>query len=345
MKYQSPYSGLNSKDAVCLATNENPYPLPEILVDKIIKQVYKANRYPKLKNEKLVSLIADHVGTISDNILVAAGSDELLVLLALSYIQEGKNSIMFNPSFFRYKQVTELAKGACKLVDCENFKCNLNTLIRYIDENTRVVFICNPNNPTGTFIDRKDIYSFLQNIPKDIIVVVDEAYYEFVNEKEGNQSSIGLVDEFSNLVVLRTYSKLFGMAGLRIGYSIANPIITNELEKVRSPYSVNAIAQEAAIAILENEMSFYKDYPNEVKYEREVFYNYFKELSLEYVPSEANFIFVKLGKNCNDIINKLREENIIIRPCDMFGFPQYARITIGKNSENRRLLDALKRLI
>lgn len=345
MKYQSPYLGLKSKDIVCLATNENPYPLPEIVVDKLKQYLLQANRYPKVSNEKLISLISKHIKTNPENILVSAGSDELLMLIALSYITKGSNSIMFNPSFFRYKQVTELAQGICKLINCTNFQCNLDDIYNAVDENTRVIFLCNPNNPTGELISSKKIHSFIQNIPKEVLIVIDEAYFDFVNPIDEIKSSIEIIDSASNLIVIRTFSKLFGLAGLRIGYAVANSNIISHIEKIKSPYSVNAIAQEAVISILENEMLFYKDYPNEVIREKNFLYQNFEVLKIEYIPSQANFIFVKLGERCNAIIDKLREENFIIRPCEMFGFPEYARITVGKETENRKLVELLKKVI
>lgn len=341
MKYESPYKNVNKEEVICLATNENPYPLPDEIINEISAGLHKTNRYPKVVNEELKELIAKRHNVKAENVVLGAGSDEMIVFLSLCFIDNDKESIMADPSFFRYKQATEMARGKCKLVKCVDFKHDRKEMLKNITEQVKLVFICNPNNPTGTFLDIEEIEEFMQEVPAETNVVVDEAYFEFVYPKT-KKSAIRLIEKYKNLIVLRTFSKYFGLASLRIGYAIADESIIKKLESLRSPYNVNTLAQMAATAVLKSPQFFDQDLYNEIVKERSEYYKEFKKLGLEYYESQANFVFVRLGE---EVIDKLKERNIIIRPCRMFGFPEFARITIGTQEENSKLFKALEEVL
>lgn len=344
MAYQSPYHGVNVNSMLRLATNENSHPLAEKIVDKLTKDLSNVNRYPSVVNDELKELIAKKHNINKDNVVIGSGSDELIVLSALKYISNGDNSIMCTPSFFRYKEATELAKGICKTVECYDFQYNLQGILDSIDDKTRIIFICNPNNPTGTFINLHYIEDFLKKIRKDIIVVIDEAYFDFVYP-EDTLSSISLINKYQNIFVLRTFSKFYGLAGLRIGYGIANTSIIKAIESVRPQYNVNSIAQQAATLVLTNKSDEYYNYYLEIVNEREYYYHELQSMNLKFYESQANFIFVHFGEHAQLWIDLLKQQGIIIRPCAMFGFPEYVRITIGTHSENKKLIEVLKSII
>ncbi len=344
MKYKSPYKGVDTSNVICLATNENSYALPQEIQERLYEEINFTNRYPKIDNEKLKQLIANRYSVKSENIVIGAGSDELLTLTALKYVDNGENTIMSDPSFFRYKDITELARGNCKLVKGTSFCHDLGAMKKSIDDKTKIVFICNPNNPTGTFISSEEIESFVKAVPENIIVVVDEAYFDFVYPKS-NQSSVKLIDKYPNVLVFRTFSKYFGLAGLRIGYAIGNENVIEGINRLRSPYNVSSLAQAAAIEVLKNNEFFDNTYYEEVNRERQFYYDAFKELDIEYIPSQANFIFAKFGDICEGWCEQLKNSNIIIRPCRMFGYPDYVRISIGNRAENMMLVEALNKII
>lgn len=344
MKYKSPYKGVDTSNVICLATNENSYALSQDIQERLYKEINFTNRYPKIDNEELKQLIADRYNVKSDNIIIGAGSDELITLTALKFVNNGDNTIMSDPSFFRYKDVTELAGGNCKLVKGTDFHHDLKAIKESIDDKTKIVFICNPNNPTGTFIPSAEIESFVKDIPKDIIVVVDEAYFDFVYPKT-NQSSVKLIEKYPNVLIFKTFSKFFGLAALRIGYAIGNKNVIEGINRLRSPYNVSSLAQAAAIEVLKNNDFFDNIYYEEIRKERQYYYDSFKELDIEYIPSQANFIFAKFGEECEKWCEQLQSSNIIIRPCRMFGYTEYVRISIGNEAENKILIEVLKNII
>lgn len=344
MAYQSPYHGVNTESMLRLATNENSHPLAEKIVNELTKGLYNVNRYPNVVNDELKELIAKKHKVNKENVVISSGSDELLVLSSLKYISKGDNSIMCVPSFFRYKEATELAKGICKTVECDNFQYNLQGILDSIDDRTKIIFICNPNNPTGTFIAPHIIEDFLKKVRKDIIIVIDEAYFDFVYP-EDTTSSITLINKYKNIFVLRTFSKFYGLAGLRVGYGIANINLIKDIESIRPQYNVNSIAQQAASLVLTNNNKEYYNYYLEIVNEREYYYNEFKALNLKFYSSQANFIFVHFGEKAQKWIDQLKQKGIIIRPCAMFGYPEYVRITIGTHEENQKLITVLKSII
>lgn len=343
MKYSSPYYGVDPKKTIYLASNDNPYSIPEKVQKKLAKTLNNTNRYPMVYNVELEDKLSRIHGLKSDNIILGAGSDELLTLLALKYINAGDNTIMCRPSSQRYKEITEFVGGICKQVEHKNFYHDLDAMAQAIDDNTKIVFISNPNNPTGTLLSVDDIEAFIKTVPSNVLVVVDESCFDFVFPKE-TKSSIELISKYNNLIILRTLSKYYALAGLRIGYAISNPKVTDEIDSVKSPYNVSSIAQEAAILML-GETGFTEKYYNEVQTEKQLYYDNLKELNLEYIPSHSNYIFVKFGDNCAEWCKKLKDLNVIVRHCAIFGYPEYVRISIGSNHENRYLLNVLTEMI
>lgn len=343
MKYSSPYYGVDPKKTIYLASNDNPYNIPEDIQKEIAKALNYTNRYPLVYNVELEEKISKRHGLKPDNIILGAGSDELLTLLALKYINAGDNTIMCRPSFKRYKDITEFVGGTCREIEHKNFFHDLEAMANAIDENTKIVFICNPNNPTGTLHTIDEIESFIKTIPTNVLVVVDESCFDFVFPKDTN-SSIELISKYNNLIVLRTLSKYYALAGLRIGYAISNPQVIDEIDSVKSPYNVSSIAQKAAKIMLDA-TEFTDKYYNEVQTEKQLYYDNLKELNLEYIPSHSNYIFIKFGENCAEWCKKLKDMNVIVRNCAIFGYPEYVRISIGSNHENRYLLNVLTEMI
>lgn len=343
MKYKSPYSGLDHNNAIFLATNENPYGLDPVIQQELSKLLSATNRYPMVENLELKNEIAKLYGAAPGNIVLGAGSDELLMLAALCFVDSGDNTIMAFPSFFRYKQVTELARGTCKTTTSTTFCHDLAAMRDLIDVKTKMIFICNPNNPTGTLLSAGEIEEFLQDVPKNVIVLVDEAYFDYVWPSD-TKPALSLAIHQPNVLVLRSFSKFYSLAGLRIGYAIGHEDLVSRLNGIRSPYSINSIAQTAALLVLKDTQLNYRIAAENHK-ERLFYYHAFESLGLNYVESQANFIFVEFGPECGEIVDRLRQDNIVVRRCDIFGLPDYVRITIGTPQENRAVVSCLTQIL
>lgn len=343
MNYKSPYANVKASNMICLATNENPHSLPENVISDISQAVQNLNRYPKVDNLVLKEKIAKRLNVKKENVMIGSGSDELIVLTAIRYVMKNDSTIMADPSFFRYKQATEMLNGSCNMVSCKNYVHDLSAMKSQINERTKIVFLCNPNNPTGTLISCEEIDDFVASVPKDLIVVVDEAYFDFVYPKD-TRSAISLIDKYENLVVLRTFSKFFALAGIRVGCVVGDAKIINEISKLRSPYSVNSLAQIAAESVLDNSDYFDNIFYTEMLEEKKYIYNELNNLGLNFVKSQANFIFTEFGVECETWCNSLADKGVIIRPCAMFGFPNHVRITIGSHQENELLIKELKNI-
>ncbi|PWC10260.1 histidinol-phosphate transaminase [Brenneria corticis] len=340
--YISPYKKDHNGSLIKLATNENPYATHVEFVSSLEKDLFNINRYPETDSLEIKSMLGSLHGVANENIILGAGSDELITLIAMSYIAKDEYSIMSNPSFFRYKQATENVGGYCSLVNARNFNHDLELMAMAIKEETKVVFLCNPNNPTGTFIYLDEIEAFIKKVPKSVLVVVDEAYFEYV-ENSRNETSINLVRSHDNLIILRSFSKFYGLAGLRIGYAIAQNEIIKRLYKYKSPYSVNSLAISAVKTILPHHESYFvSQYLANFKREKKFFYQELDGLNIDYIPSQANFVFANFSEKMPSLSLFLSARNIAIRNCEMFGYPQYARITIGSESENKKLFSAIR---
>ena len=221
-------------------------------------------------------------------------------------------------------------------------KHDLEKIAQNIKKNTKIIFLCNPNNPTGTILTKEEVRKFLEIIPPEILVVVDEAYYEYVNDPSYT-SGVELINN-KRVIVLRTFSKIYGLAGLRIGYGIANREIISMLNRVREPFNVNLLSQEAAVAALRDEAHLRQS--KEIILEGKAYlYQAFERLNLEYIPSEANFIFVDLKLDSKVVFKALLREGVIVRTGDIFDHPTYIRVTIGTPDQNKRFITSLEKIL
>jgi len=341
MKYESPYAK-GSNNLVRLATNENPYNISDELKKGLLENLEHINLYPTPEDIELKKLIAQKHELAPENVVIGAGADEIISLLAFKYINSENNAIVSKHTFFRYKQLVKLAHGECKEIEEIDFKHNLDEFIKNVDEKTKMIFICNPDNPTGTIISKEEIESFISKISSDIIIVLDEAYIDYAPTNT-NESRKDLIKKFPNVVILRTFSKFYRLASLRVGYGIGGEKIIKELNEFRSPYSVNAVALTAAKLVLSQPKD--EAYLREIENERSKYYEFFDKNSFKYLQSSTNFIFVSFGTNTKQICEQLREKGIIVRSCNIFGYDNYVRITIGNPEENMRLIAETERII
>ena len=344
----SPYQGgkpieelereLGIKNITKLASNENPLGISKKVSDAIKDSLPNINRYPDGNAFELKKAISNKLSIKPEQISLGNGSNELLELIARVFVSESSDEVIFSEyAFVVYPLVTQALGATAQVSPAKNFGHDLNAMLRLISSNTKLIFIANPNNPTGTLLSNEEIYSFLNQVPEHIPVVLDQAYFEYIDKED---HAISWLQEFDNLIITRTFSKAYGLAGLRVGYSICSNSISDYINRVREPFNVNHTAQIAAIAALADD-----EYLKEsIKVNADGYEQLkigFNQLELEYIPSSANFIAVRFN-DAMQIYNDLLHEGVIVRPVEM---KNYLRISIGTKQENENLLSALTKIL
>lgn len=326
-----------------LASNENPLGCSPEVISAIKENLSDLNRYPDGSGYYLKKELSKFLKIPEEEIILGSGSSEVISLTIEAFTKQGDEIIYPFPSFIIYRILA--LKVGCVPVEIpleEDFSYNLDKFIEKITPKTKIIILCNPNNPTGTIIYKKQIEEFLKKVPDDIIIISDEAYFEYV-ETEDFGSCFPYYKE-KNIVITRSFSKIYGLASLRIGYGIGKREILNYMERIRPPFNTTGISQIAAIYALKDKKFVEKSIENNIKGKRYL-YEEFEKLGIEYIPTEANFILCKFKSDANDIIKNLEKRGIIIRGMKSFGLSnEYARITIGTEEENRILISNLKEI-
>jgi len=323
-----------------LASNENTLG-PSVRVKNAVKNaVDKMQLYPDGACFYLRQALAKQLKCRPDTLMIGNGSNELLVLLGLAYLNPGDEVLTSQMSFVVYKTVAQIMGAEFIAVPMRDFAYDLEAMAKKFTPKTKMIFIANPNNPTGTLVDAKVLRNFINRIPGSCLIVLDEAYFEYV-DPQWAVNTIDWVRERKNLVVLRTFSKAYGLAGLRIGYGVAAPGVTQTIERVRDPFNVNSLAQVAAIAAL-GDQAYMKKCVALAKSERKRVAKELRQMGFKVVAGQTNFLFTKLNPtDSKDLVDTLMQRGIIVRP-----FPEgYARITLGKVAENNKMLRALKKSV
>lgn len=324
-----------------IASNENPYG-PSGKVKEALSS-FDFNIYPDNNMTQIRKAVAREYGIDESMLAFGNGSVEIIQMLSRILLDEEDNIVTELPSFSSYFSEAMIQGATIKtIVPNSEYSFNLSEMLEQIDSNTKMIYITNPNNPLGTIVTKGDLINFISNVPSEILVVLDEAYAEFVADEEYS-SMIKYVREYPNLCVLRTFSKAYGLANLRIGYIVANNGLITEIEKVRVPFNVSTLAQNAAIVALED-----KEYLEKVKENNriviEYVYSALNEMGIEYIKTQANFIMINLQRPAKDVCNAMLERGVIIRA----GFPlmdNWARVSIGTMEEMRIFIDTLKEVL
>lgn len=332
---------LGITDVIKLASNENPLGPSPLAIDAMKKALERVNSYPDSNCYYLKKELALHLGCKEDNLIFGNGSDELLKLIAETFLNPGDEVIFSKPSFSEYEFVTKVMDATPITVSLkEDFTYDLEEMLKKINSRTKLIFICNPNNPTGTILTSAELLEFMKRVPEEVIVIFDEAYFEYVTD-EHYPDTLELIKQGKNVIVLRTFSKIYGLAGLRIGYGIAKPEIISMIHRVREPFNVNLLAQEAARASL-SDKNHLMESKKLVLMGREYLYQAFEKLGLKYVQTQTNFIFVDVNCDSVALFNSLLRQGVIVRTGDIFGYPNYIRVTIGTPEQNERFIKCLE---
>ncbi len=333
--------GLN--EVIKMASNENPLGPSPKGVEAATKALKHAHRYPDDSYHRLKEKLASFWNVPSDWILLGRGSDELLLHIVQTFLEPGDGVIFSAPSFVMYDILTTLMDGICVKVPLRDFVHDLSAIADAVTEQTKVIFLDNPNNPTGTIVGDRSVRALLDELPEGVLLVLDEAYAEFVEAKDYPQT-LEYIREGRPVIMLRTFSKAYGLAGLRVGYGIARPELTQHLVKVREPFNVSSIAAAAAEAALDD-MGFLEQTRKTVWTGKKAMYRALERLGVPYVPTEANFVLMDVGRPAREVADVLLRKGIIVRPCEPFGLPTHLRVDIGKPENIERFIAALKTVL
>lgn len=330
-------------DPVKLASNENPLgPSPKAL-SAIRNGLATLHRYPDGAGYRLTRKIAAFNGVPSANVVIGNGSDDIIALLVRTLVQPGNRVVVPRPSFLMYAISAAAAGARVDAVALDALCMDLDAMARRVAADTRLVFLCNPNNPTGTVVSQADFDRFMSRIPDGVVVVVDEAYIEFARRADCLKTG-RLSDIDRPLVTLRTFSKAYGLAGLRVGYGIMPAELAEMLNRVRPPFNVNALAQTAAAAALDDR-DFLEQTVELVHRGLDQLYTALDTLGLSYCRTEANFFLVDVGRPADMVFEALLRQGVIVRSMSAYGFPNHIRINVGMEAENRRFVQALEAVL
>ncbi len=331
--------GLEESTIVKLASNENPLGPSQKVVEAIQQALPELTRYPDGSGYELKAALSAKLGVSSESITLGNGSNDVLDLIVRGWVNPGDEVIFSQHAFAVYPISTLAASGKPVAVPAVDYGHDLPAMAAAVTDKTRVVFVANPNNPTGTWLNSESLKEFLDQVPERVLVVIDEAYCEYITESD-YPDALGWLADYSNLIVTRTFSKIYGLASLRVGYSVSSPAIANILNRVRHPFNVNSLALAAAEAALADEDYLFRSRKlnNEglVYLTREL-----EALGLDVIPSLGNFLTFNTGLNGEAVFQALLKSGVIVRPVTGYGMPQHLRVSVGTMAENETFIKAL----
>lgn len=330
-------------DVVKMASNENPLGPSALALKAASDALLRIDRYPDGSGHELKRALAKYLSVSSNQITLGNGSDNVLALITHAFVKPDEEVIISEYAFATFTIITHVANAQPIFAPCKEWKHNLAAMAKLVTDKTKLIFIANPNNPTGTYNTEQELLTLLNNVPPSVIVVVDEAYCEYITQAD-YPNSLKLLDKFPNLIITRTFSKIYGLAGLRVGYGVSSAEIAEILNRVRLPFNVNSIALAAATAALDD-FAHREDSLRVNQYGMEQLTTALKEMRLNYIPSVTNFVTIDVQRNAVQIYHDLLHEGIIVRPLAAYHMPTHIRVTIGLQDQNERFIQALKKVL
>lgn len=332
---------LGLKNIIKMASNENCLGPSPLAVKAIKESLDGINLYPDGNGYYLKKKIAYSLGVGEEQIILGNGSDEIIRMIVETFLKEGEQAVIAEPSFVIYRIAVRIVNGKSVIVKLKNDRYAMESMAEAIGTQTRIVFVANPNNPTGTMVTKDEVESYLEKVPEGVITVFDEAYFEYV-ERDDFPETIKYIKNGSAVVCLRTFSKIYGLAGLRIGYGVSQPEIISGMNRVRQPFNANSLAQVAAISALDDEKHLKKSREVNCAGKRFLCLE-LDRLNIPYIPSEANFMLIKTGKG-TQTAGSLLKRGIIVRDMSSYNLSDFIRVTIGTQEENRKFVEELSAL-
>jgi histidinol-phosphate aminotransferase len=335
---------LGLKDVIKLSSNENPLGASPLAKEAINQYVHELNRYPDADTTKLREAISIHYEVEPNQIIVGNGGDEIITLISETFLEEGDEIIVPTPTFSEYEFGGHLMGANVVNVTLDDrFEYDFSAILKSITDKTKLIYLCSPNNPTGTYIKKTELDGFLRELPDRVIVVLDGAYSQYATSSDYT-NGLEYVKAGLPLIVIQTFSKIYGLAGIRVGYGISSKEIVQSIHKVREPFNVNMLAQVAAEAAI-RDVRHVENSLNANQEGKAILYEAFQSLGLNYIESMANFILVDVGVNASIVFERLLEKGIIVRNGNVWGLPNHLRITVGTKSEIDALIGALKDIL
>lgn len=333
---------LGIEQVIKLASNENALGPSPKAVQAIEKALPGINRYPDSDCFYLKRKLAQRLKISAENLVFGCGADEIIVLALRAFVNPGDEVVIARPTFLIYQIAALVADARIRFVPLKDFRYDLKAMKQALTARTKIVFIANPDNPSGTYVNKEEVREFMRALPRETVVFFDEAYYELV-EKDDFPHTLEYLDKY-NVIIARTFSKAYGLSGLRIGYGIARPDIIEYLNRVREPFNVNTLAQAAALAALDDEehLRCTLDLLREGK---NYLYEHLQRMNLSYIESVTNFILINMGSNAGGICRQLLEQGIIVRDMHAWGMENFIRVTVGTRPENRAFITALEKIV
>lgn len=333
---------LGLEEVIKLASNENPLGPSPKAIKAIKSNLFGINRYPDSNGFYLKRKLAKFLNLQSTNIVLGNGSDELIDIIIKTFVEEDEHIITTDGTFLEYKIISQINGRIVNTVPLRYFKYDLQAMKKRIDKKTKLIFISNPNNPTGTYVTRLELEDFMRDLPENVLLVLDEAYDTFIDVNDFPNSLTYIRDK--NAIVLKTFSKAYGLAGLRVGYAVAPQEFAAYMEIARQPFNVNILAQLAATAALDDK-KFLKKTRKVILEGKAYLYDALTNLGIAYVPSVTNFILIDVGKDGVGVFKEMLKYGVIVRDMKQYGFKNFIRVTIGTKKENERFVKVIKKVL
>lgn len=331
------------EEVVKLASNENPFGFSPKVKAFLQNDATNHAIYPDGYAQNLRTAVAKHVGVKETQLLFGNGSDDLIAIISRALLYPGVNTVMATPSFSQYRHNAVIEGAEVREVPLKDGKHDLPSMLKEIDENTSIVWVCNPNNPTGTIVSDEELKQFIANVPSDVLIILDEAYYEYINDP-AYKDTLHYIDEYPNVIVLRTFSKAYGLASFRVGYAISNEETIAKLDPVRAPFNNTVLSQKVAIVALDDQQ-FIEESVKKNEEGKQLFVEFCNRHNLKYYPSQTNFILFEVKADSDVVFQELMKRGFIIRSGNALGTPGFIRVTIGTEQQNRKFLDLLEEVL
>ncbi|MED3762755.1 histidinol-phosphate transaminase [Ureibacillus terrenus] len=328
------------KEVIKLASNENPFGCSPKLKEFIKNNDINYAIYPDGYAQELRTAVSKHLGVEENQLLFGSGSDDIIAIISRALLYPGVNTVMADPSFSQYSHNAEIEGAEIRKVPLKDGKHDLEKMFEAIDENTSIVWICNPNNPTGTIVADEELSAFLKKVPKEVLVVLDEAYFEYITDP-AYQDTLHYVEEYPNVIIMRTFSKAYGLAAFRVGYAIGQADVISKLEPVRAPFNNTVLSQKVAIVALEDQ-EFIKETVERTERAKRQYEEFCKKHGLKYYPSQTNFILFEVKTDSDVIFQEMMKRGFIVRSGNALGTPGFIRVSFGTEEQNSKFLETLE---
>lgn len=330
-------------EVVKLASNENPYGYSPKVKAFLAQNETNHAIYPDGYAQNLRTAVAEHLNVDEKQLLFGNGSDDLIAIVTRALLYPGVNTVMATPSFSQYQHNAEIEGAEVRQVPLKEGAHDLEAMLRAIDDNTSIVWVCNPNNPTGTIVKDDELKKFIEKVPSDVLIILDEAYFEYVNSP-GYKDTLHLINEYDNVLIMRTFSKAYGLASFRVGYAIANADTIAKLDPVRAPFNNTVLSSKAAIVALQDQ-DFIEECKNKNETGKQQFVAFCQRHGLNFYPSETNFILFEVKADSDVVFNEMLKRGFIIRSGNALQAPGYIRVTIGTEEQNDKFLTLLEEVL